>query len=172
MKKRRLLSFIVGFGFAVVCFVAINAAMAPMSTSAYCGSECHEIGTAYQTWQLSPHGGNKYGFRVECVDCHLPAKDKYFRNITAKAIDGGKDVFYHYFGDEYDVEEMRKKVLAAMPNDRCQSCHDDLLARPSGQAARTAHLAVVADPDNSEHRCVQCHENVGHERVSKIFVPH
>lgn len=172
MKKRRILVFALGFVFAIVCFVGLNAALAPLSTSAYCGGACHEMRTAYQSWELSSHGSNKYGFRVECVDCHLPAKDKYFRGLAAKAHAGGKDLYQHLFGDEYDVEKMRKKVVGKMPNHRCQNCHDDLLARPHSPGARTAHQAVVTEPDKPEHRCVECHEDTGHERVSKVFVPH
>lgn len=171
ITKKRIAAFAVGFAFALLCFVTLNAAMAPVSKSAYCGSRCHEMRSAYQSWELSPHGGNKYGFRVECIDCHLPAKEMYFRHLTAKAYEGGKDVYKHHFGDEYDVEKMRQKVFAAMPNGRCQTCHDDLLALPSSSAARTAHLAVETEPDKPENRCVQCHENIGHERERKLFSP-
>jgi hypothetical protein len=62
--------------------------MVPVSKSAYCGSKCHEMNNAYLTWELSPHGTNSLGFRVECIDCHLPVKDRYFAHITAKAYEG------------------------------------------------------------------------------------
>ena len=77
--------FLAGFVFALLCFVALNAAMVPVSKSEYCGSKCHEMNTAYLTWELSPHGSNSKGIRVECIDCHLPEKEKYFAHITAKA---------------------------------------------------------------------------------------
>lgn len=161
----------VGFVFAILCFVALNAAMEPVSKSEYCGGQCHEMNTAYQSWELSVHGSNKYGFRVECIDCHLPAKDSYFSHITAKAYEGGKDLYKHYFGEEYNLEKQRRDVLDHIPNKRCQHCHDDLLGKASGSSARTAHQAVIADPDKPENRCVECHENAGHERQSKIFLP-
>jgi hypothetical protein len=37
--KKRGLTFPAGFIFAVLCFVALNAAMEPVSKSEYCGSK-------------------------------------------------------------------------------------------------------------------------------------
>ena len=87
----RMWAFLAGLAFAILCFVGLNAAMAPVSTSEYCGSTCHEMNTAYLSWELSPHGANAHGVRVECVDCHLPPKEKYFAHIVAKAYAGAKD---------------------------------------------------------------------------------
>ena len=165
--KKRGLTFLVGLVFAILCFIGINLAMKPVSTSAYCGSNCHEMNTAYQSWELSVHGANKYGIRVECVDCHLPPKDKYFTHLFAKAYAGGKDVYMHHFGGEYDVEHTRKEVIETLPNERCMFCHDDLLKKPSNSAAMLAHKQI----DSSGLRCISCHENIGHERQRRIFTP-
>ncbi len=169
--KKRISTFLAGFVFALLCFVALNAAMVPVSKSEYCGSKCHEMNTAYLTWELSTHGTNIKGIRVECIDCHLPEKDKYFAHITAKAYEGAKDMYKHYFGDEYNGEMIRQKVLDRISNQWCLHCHDNLLAKPGDSAARIAHIAVLAKPDAEENRCIQCHENVGHQRQNKLFSP-
>ena len=171
MVRKYGMTFFAGIVFAVLCFIVINAAMAPTSKSDYCGSKCHEMNTAYRSWELSAHGSNKYGIRIECVDCHLPAKDKYFKYIAAKAHAGAKDVYKHYFGGKYDVEEIREQVLDHIPNRRCMNCHNDLLVRPGSSAARTAHMEVLNGTDVSELRCVECHEDAGHERENKLFSP-
>jgi len=145
--------------------------MEPASKSDFCGSKCHEMKAAYRTWELSTHGANEYGFRVECIDCHLPAKDKYFAHVAAKMYEGAKDIYKHYFGGEYDTERIRQKVLDHIPSQRCLNCHDDLLARPGNSAARIAHVASLNQPQAAENRCVRCHENAGHERQSKLFSP-
>ena len=88
--KKYWLAFGAGLAFAIVCFIVIEAAMKPVSMPAYCGSNCHEMNTAYQTWELSVHGANKFGVQVECIDCHLPPKDKFFTHIATKAYQGGK----------------------------------------------------------------------------------
>ena len=162
--KKRALTFFVGFVFALLCFVALNAAMKPVSKSKYCGTKCHEMDTAYQSWKLSIHGANQRGLRAECIDCHIVSKDKYFTHIVTKAYVGGKDMYKHYFGGEYDEEEVREKVLDHISNERCVSCHVDLLTKPSSEEVKEAHTESLSSPDISENRCVECHEEVGHQR--------
>jgi cytochrome c nitrite reductase small subunit len=169
--KKRIWTFLAGFIFAILCFVSLNVAMVPLSTSAYCGSKCHEMNKAYLTWELSTHGANSKGIRVECIDCHLPAKDKYFAHMTAKAYEGAKDIYKHYFGGKYDAEKFRLKIIKRLPNNRCSNCHDDLLSKPGGSAARIAHTAALTEPDAEENRCLKCHESVGHQRHNKLFSP-
>jgi cytochrome c-type protein NapC/trimethylamine-N-oxide reductase cytochrome c-type subunit TorC len=169
--KKHGLIFIAGFAFAIICFVVLNLAMEPVSTSEYCGSKCHEMNTAYQSWELSIHASNLNGIRVACIKCHLPPKDNYFTHLIAKAYAGGKDLYKHHFGGEYQVEKMKTYVLEHMPNERCQECHNELLAKPSNSKARIAHTASLNQPDAPESKCVACHEDVGHERQKKLFSP-
>ncbi len=163
--------FLAGLVFAILCFVGLNAAMVPVSKSEYCGSACHEMNTAYLSWELSPHGANAHGVRVECVDCHLPPKENYFTHIVAKAYEGAKDTYVHYFGGPYDTQKIRERVLSRLPNQRCLYCHDHLLGKPGSSAARAAHTAALSESDVPENRCVQCHEDAGHQRHSKLFSP-
>ncbi len=167
--KKRALTFFVGFGIAILCFVGLNAAMKSVSKSNYCGSKCHEMHTALHTWKLSVHGGNKGGLQAECIDCHLPAKDNYFSHMIAKAFEGGKDMYKHYskrfFGGEYDIEKVRVRVLDRMKNDKCMRCHVSLLGKPSSEMVREAHMESLKPADTSEQiKCVECHEEVGHQR--------
>jgi nitrate/TMAO reductase-like tetraheme cytochrome c subunit len=163
--------FLVGFAFAILCFIGINAAMEPASKSEFCGSKCHEMKTAYRTWELSVHGANKYGFRVDCVNCHLPSKDRYFTHVATKAYVGSMDIFKHFFIGGYDIEKARKKALEHMPNKRCVHCHNSLLTKPGSSSARKAHFASLSRPDAPENKCVECHQGTGHERQNKLFAP-
>lgn len=169
VMKKRILTFLAGVVFAVMCFIGLDAAMKPVSTSEYCGSKCHEMNTAYLSWELSQHGANEKGIRVECIDCHLPPKEKYFTHIAAKVYAGAKDIYKHYLGPEYNTEQTRKKVLSHISSQICLHCHDNLLGKPGSSAARIAHTAVLAESDAQENRCVQCHENVGHQRQNTLF---
>ena len=85
-KKRRIcpvfVGSICGFVFAVVCFLLIETAMKPLSSSEYCGTACHEMQTAYDSWKLSGHSVNEKGLKAGCVDCHLPPHHEYFRHIA------------------------------------------------------------------------------------------
>ena len=168
---RRILVFLAGFVFAICCFISLNAVMGPFSKSEYCGSKCHEMNITYLTWELSPHGSNKRGLKIGCIDCHLPPKDQYFNHVTAKAYEGARDMYHHYLGHEYDREKIRKRVLQKLPSKICLRCHNSLLANPVSSAARMAHTASLTEPENPDKRCVKCHENVGHERENKLFRP-
>ena len=161
--------FLIGIFTAIVCFIGLNAAMVPVSKSQYCGSKCHEMNSAYTSWELSVHGTNQYGVSVECIDCHLPSKEKYFSHVATKVYLGAKDIYKHNFGDEYDVEKMSKKVSIHMPSRRCLNCHNNLLAKGDNSAARQAHSKILTAPDKPENRCMTCHENAGHERQKKLF---
>jgi len=165
--QKRVLTFITGAVCAVLCFIGINAAMEPVSGPEYCGT-CHEMTAAYRSWELSSHAANKQGIRVECADCHLPSKDKYFSHLAAKAYTGGKGLLKHHFGGEYDREKVRKKIFEHLPNERCLDCHDDLLAKPGSEAARVVHTNVLDNPQAPETRCVECHENAGHQRQDNL----
>ncbi|MFC1677735.1 cytochrome c3 family protein [Planctomycetota bacterium] len=165
--RKHSVSFSVGIVFALLCFLCLNAVMAPLSKSQYCGTRCHEMNTAYNSWELSTHGTNKSGIRVECIDCHLPPKDKYFAHMTQKAYIAARDSYKHYFGGEYEIEAIRKEVLADMSSQTCLNCHNNLLANSSDKVVEIAHRASIDQPDLPDFRCLKCHENVGHRRQSK-----
>lgn len=169
--RKRALTFFAGLVFALLCFVALNAAMEPVSESQYCGSNCHEMHRSLHTWKQSVHGGSKTGLQAECIDCHLPDKDDYFQHILVKAYSGGKDMYKHYmgrlFGRKYEPEKTRIAVLDRMTNEKCTRCHVDLLSKPSNEIVRDAHTeALKTDDKASQVKCVECHEDVGHRRKS------
>ncbi|MCK5174273.1 MAG: NapC/NirT family cytochrome c [Planctomycetes bacterium] len=158
------LRFFVGIAFALFCFLCINAAMGPFSTSQYCGTNCHEMDTAYQSWQVSSHGANPRGVRIDCVDCHLPTKDKYFTHLFAKAQTGAKDMWLHHFGGEYDADAVREKVVEHFEDEMCLHCHVDLLTRPDSDMAADIHKEAVTPADPAEAlKCIECHEGIAHE---------
>ncbi len=166
--KKYWLAFAAGLAFAIVSFLVINVAMKPLSSSKFCGTTCHEMEEAYRSWELSAHYANDSGNRIECIDCHLPPKDKYFTHLIAKGYEGAKDGYMHFFGAEYDGEKTRARVLEKLPNSRCIRCHSNLLVKPSSPAAMMAHKAMLNPAEGEQLRCLECHESL-HEREKKIF---
>jgi nitrate/TMAO reductase-like tetraheme cytochrome c subunit len=168
--RPKIVSFAAGIVAAIIVFVLINTAAKPFSKSDYCGSTCHEMTEAYKSWELSAHYANDNGVVAECVDCHLPPKEKFFTHMIAKAYAGGKDYWVHHFGGEYDEQKMREEVLGSMPNERCLSCHKGLLVKPSTAAAGFAHEQARVNDKNLGTRYVKCHENL-HNRDETIYRP-
>ncbi len=171
-RGRSIRAFVLGAAAAVFCFAILNVAMVPVSKSAYCGGKCHEMNSAYASWELSMHAANRHGVKAECTDCHLPPKEQYFRHLAAKAYEGGKDMYMHHFGGEYQIQKIRKRILEKISNERCLHCHSDLLGKPGSPGARAAHADVLNPPRGAESKCVDCHEDAGHERKSKLFSEH
>ena len=169
--RRWELSFVHGLGFALICFVLLNAAMEPVTKNVYCGTTCHEMNTAYQSWETSVHGANARGIQVGCIQCHLPPREDYFAHLFAKAWAGGKDMYMHHFGPEYDGEAMSHEVAGKVSNEMCAHCHNDLLIKPASAKSRFAHQAAQLEPDKSENKCITCHEQAGHKRNATLFSP-
>jgi cytochrome c nitrite reductase small subunit len=166
--RKNWIPFALGLFVAVMVYVVTTVTAERFSTPEYCGATCHEMNTAYSTWEISAHHANSSGVAAECIDCHLPPEKKFFSHMTAKAVAGAKDVIKHNFGGEYDLEKMRAKVLEHMPNSRCLECHKTLLVKPSSSAARTAHQDALNSTQDSK-RCVDCHDKL-HERDRKIYI--
>ena len=156
--RKHLLIFLAGAMFAVVCLWIINLVTQPFSKSEYCGS-CHEMQEVYQSWKTSIHYANRSGTVTQCIDCHLPCKDNFFVFFASKTYYGAKDIYKHYFGGQYDIQTMRLKVLAQMPNDRCLYCHASLMSKPiSPTASRIAHQQYFNRPmDDKVQSCMACH---------------
>jgi nitrate/TMAO reductase-like tetraheme cytochrome c subunit len=158
VAKRHGLAFVVGLAFAIAAFLSINAISAPLSTSKFCGTACHEMDIAYKGWAESPHNLNIQGLRSECVDCHLPPKEQYFRHLFEKARTGGKDVWLHYLGPQYDKAKVEARVKANMKNETCLYCHKDLLASPSSKAVYYMHKGSLQEPNDVWGKCLACHK--------------
>lgn len=167
VAKKRGLTFIVGIGFALVCFIALNAMLVPTSTPKFCGTLCHEMDEVYQSWQKSPHYMTSGGVQITCIECHAAPKEKYFTHLYDKAKAGTKDVFLHFFG-EYDAEKSRKSVLEHMTNDKCMHCHKYISEAP-GDYQELHREALNPEEGEKPENCMSmdCHgglENVGHVR--------
>ena len=158
--RKYFLVFLLGLVLAVILYLTINKISKPFSTPAYCGSKCHEMDTAYKSWDLSIHKTNSHGLVAECIDCHLPSKDNFIVHMTSKVYLGVKDMVKHHFGEEYNVQKSRQKVLNSMPNDRCLACHANLLNKTVSLKARTAHLKDLDPSGKNKSKCVKCHNNL------------
>lgn len=165
LVRKCLVIFVPGLVAAIVIFLIIEAMLIPTSSEKFCGTLCHEMDVAYESWQKSSHFGNSAGIKVKCISCHLPPKDKYFTHLAAKAYTGTKDCFYHMIGKEFNVEEMSQKVLAHMKNETCMNCHSNLLGNTADELVTEIHNDVINPPEGTEkQKCIECHEDAGHDK--------
>jgi nitrate/TMAO reductase-like tetraheme cytochrome c subunit len=155
--RRHALAFVLGFAFALAAYLSIGALEGPFAKSKFCGTACHELRPAYDTWLVSPHNVSTQGLKAECVECHLPPQEDFIRNLYAKATDGGREVWHHYVGTPYDRPKLIERVKAKMSNDTCLRCHKDLLAAPSSKAVLYMHKGALANPTDPYGKCVTCH---------------
>jgi len=162
-RKRGLVCAVALVALGAAGFVASHHAMMVTSTPAFC-SMCHEIERAHQSWLMSRHRHNSKGVVVKCIDCHLPEPSRFVAFFWAKTHHGVKDIYAHFAGGEYDRERNKAAARVSVTNDRCQRCHEDLLATDMTRGAMLAHRAVLYPKrPGYEKTCHQCHEAMGHK---------
>ena len=149
-----------GFAVAIMVslgsFIAVDKAMGPLSSDAFCIS-CHEMQEVHETWAQAHHHTNPSGVKVTCVACHLPPREEYAAHLAAKAWTGAKDYWVHYFG-EYDQAAALEHVLQTLPDEWCVRCHGNLLGVPSSKQVAAVHEVALELGRSGGHACVGCHD--------------
>ena len=138
-KSRKWYVFAAGFVAAAVCFAIENDIAQRVTTSEFCGTTCHEMEGVYKGWKASTLYANDMGSVTHCVDCHLPPQKDYFARSADELYEGTKNIYKHFLGPPYDPNAQQKKVLATMPDKRCDRCHETLLVKPKTAGSRIAH---------------------------------
>lgn len=160
--KKCIVVFVPGIILSLILLVVTEAALGPTSTHEFCGELCHEMENVYETWKGSTHAKNAAGIQVECIECHLPPKDKLIKHVAAKAYTGTKDAFHHIVGTEYDAKAIRKKVREHMTNEVCMRCHNNMLENENFESA-DMHKEILEPEDGKEpDKCISCHGDAGH----------
>lgn len=161
--------------FATLVFIfGGHAAIKATSGANFC-TACHAwmdpMGEAYAN---DVHGGNNaHGTQAKCVDCHLP-QDSLAKYLVVKGVNGISEVASALFLDpeEMDWQEHREKRESFVYDSGCKSCHAKITTTQSqSEVAKRMHQKYVLykDADKDPLKCVSCHKNVGHKRLSKIL---
>ena len=160
---------VVGAGIVIGTAVMVNLT----GTNQFCGTACHEMGTALKELEESSHGRNKTGVTASCHDCHIP--HEYPANLIHKARAGAKDLYHHLLGTIGTPEkyEQNRARMARVELDRlkgrdsaeCRHCHDAAkmdVALQTGIAGRRHREAA-----EKKQTCVECHTGVAHNEAAE-----
>ena len=160
----------------VVAVALTNAFVNYTSTDSFCGTTCHSMTWAAETYKRSPHFDNRFGVRVTCGDCHIPYDSNhpsplhYVGLLLFKADRGAKDVWGELtkrIRTEEEWEKRRPQLAATVKNFlkthdsiTCRGCHTlEAFSGPRNAMRQLVHRGVIT-ADAVE--CLTCHAGVGH----------
>jgi formylglycine-generating enzyme len=161
--KRFLLWFIPGLIIGALLILGAGKALRSTSTNTYCVS-CHIHPGADASWKKSVHYDTRSGYRIACVDCHLPPQGKGY--LWAKGTTGLRDLWNKWTKDSASFNwEDRKRLEVArhyVYESSCIKCHENLFPAKLTKAGEDAHLYYTQTKKTDELNCINCHLNAGH----------
>jgi sulfatase modifying factor 1 len=161
--KRFLLWFFPGLIVGVLLILGGGKALQITSTNDYCIS-CHIHPMADATWKKSVHYETQSGYRVACVDCHLPPKGHGY--LWAKGTTGLRDLWSKWTKDSasFNWQDRGRLELARgyTYESSCIKCHENLFPAKLTKAGEDAHLYYIQTKKTDELHCINCHLNAGH----------
>jgi Uncharacterized conserved protein len=161
--KRFLIWFITGLIAGILLMLGGGKALEKTSTNQYCVS-CHIHPAADASWKRSVHYETESGYRVACVECHLPPKGHGY--LWAKGTTGLRDLWNHWTKDSasFNWEEKRRLETARgyVYESSCIKCHENLFPLKLSKAGEDAHLYYKQTKKTPDLNCINCHLNAGH----------
>jgi sulfatase modifying factor 1 len=161
--RRFFLWFVPGLIVGVLIITGGNKAIHVTSTNKYCMS-CHIHPMADASWKKSDHYETQSGYRVACVDCHLPPAGHGY--LWAKAKTGFRDLWNYWTKDSasFDWEGRKRLELARgyVYNVSCVICHENLFPAKLTKEGEDAHLYYTQTKKKEDLHCINCHLNAGH----------
>ena len=161
--RKFFLWFAPGLVVGALLIIGSNKAIHVTSTNEYCIS-CHIHPLADAAWKKSVHYETRSGYRVACVECHLPPRGNGY--LPAKVKTGLRDLWSYWTKDSASIDwESRKRLEAArgyVYNSSCVKCHENLFPAKLTKAGEDAHLYYTQTKKKDELHCINCHLNAGH----------
>jgi formylglycine-generating enzyme required for sulfatase activity len=161
--KRFLLWFLPGFAIGVLLILGSIKAIHLTSTNEYCIS-CHIHPMADAAWKKSVHYETRSGYRVSCVECHLPPQGHGY--LWAKGKTGLRDLWNKWTRDSasFDWQDKQRLEVARgyVYESSCIKCHENLFPAKLTKAGENAHLYYTQTKKTAELNCINCHLNAGH----------
>jgi len=161
--KKFLIWFIPGLLTGIIIVLLGGRIIERTSGNEYCMS-CHIHPSADASWKRSVHYETASGYRVACVECHLPPKGHGY--LAAKARTGLRDLWNYKTKDSasFNWEEMKRPENARnyVYESSCLKCHENLFPLKLSKEGEDAHLYYRQSAAKSDLSCINCHLNAGH----------
>ncbi|MBN2214342.1 MAG: SUMF1/EgtB/PvdO family nonheme iron enzyme [Bacteroidales bacterium] len=161
--KRFLIWFIPGVIAGVLIMFGGSSVIRMTSSSEYCVS-CHIHPAADASWKQSVHYDTRSGYRVACVECHLPPKGQGY--LWAKGTTGLRDLWSYWTKDSasfnWDERSMLEAARTHSYESSCIKCHENLFPAGLTLEGEDAHLYYRQTKKTSDLHCINCHLNSGH----------
>ena len=163
MKKKILIWFLPGLILGILVILGGSKVLLLTSTNNYCIS-CHIHPSADASWKRSVHYETQSGYRVACVECHLPPKGHGY--LLAKGTTGLRDLWSKWTKDSASFNwEDRGRLENARKysyESSCIKCHENLFPPKLTKAGEDAHLYYKQSKKTPDLQCINCHLNAGH----------
>lgn len=164
VRKRIWLWFLIGILTGVFLLMGLGKVVEATSTNDFCAI-CHVHPQATASWKQGVHYATKSGYRVSCVECHLPPKGEGY--LVEKARTGMRDLWSYLTKDstEFDWEAASTLERASkhVYNSSCVKCHENLFPATLTREGSEAHLYYKQMNEKGEGlQCISCHLNAGH----------
>jgi formylglycine-generating enzyme required for sulfatase activity len=161
--KKFLLWFTPGLVIGILLILGAGKAIEKTSTNDYCLS-CHIHPAADMSWKRSIHYETQSGYRVACVECHLPPKGHGY--LWAKGTTGLRDLWSYWTKDStyFDWNDRGRLEVARgyVYESTCIKCHENLFPAMLTKAGEDAHLYYKQTEKTPDLHCINCHLNAGH----------
>lgn len=161
--KRFLLWFVPGLIIGMILILGGGMAINKTSTNQYCIS-CHIHPAADAAWKRSVHYETQSGYRVACVECHLPPRGDGY--LWEKGKTGLRDLWSYWTKDSasFNWSDRRRLEVARgyVYESTCIKCHENLFPAKLTKAGEDAHLYYRQSKKTPDLNCINCHLNAGH----------
>lgn len=162
--KKALKWFLPGLAAGIAIILGAGKAIEATSTNKFCIS-CHIHPAADNSWKRSVHYETQSGYRIGCVECHLPPKGHGY--LPEKVRTGLRDLWSYWTKDSasFDWNERGRLEIARthVYEESCIKCHENLFPLKLTKAGEDAHLYYKQNRENMpDLHCINCHLNSGH----------
>lgn len=177
--KRPLFILAAGMSLGIIIMLLADQAMKWSSTPEFCAI-CHVHPHVDDSWKKGVHYNTGSGYRVTCVECHLPPKGS-LNHIKEKARTGLHDLWAYMTKDsadfDWDAKSQLEYAVKIVSNESCMKCHPNLFPKTLSDDGGTAHLYYEQNYKALDLQCISCHLDAGHydpnyvhERITTIGV--